>query len=210
MTDPRSAMPGVPPSLIDRIKNLLMTPKTEWPKIDAEPATVQGLFTGYVLLLAAIGPIAIIVGQQVFGIYGVKPSLQFTLTSAVLTYVLSIVSVYVNGLIIDALAPSFGGTKDSLKAMKVAAYAPTAAWLAGVFQILPMLAVLGIVGLYSLYLLYLGAPLLMRVAQDKALVFTIVVIVVQVVIYAICFSVVGMLVLSIAGPLIVAPTMVRY
>jgi hypothetical protein len=210
MTDPRSAMPGVPPSLIDRIKNLLMTPKTEWPKIDAEPATVQGLFTGYVLLLAAIGPIAIIIGQQVFGIYGVKPSLQFTLTSAVLTYVLSIVSVYVNGLIIDALAPSFGGTKDSLKAMKVAAYAPTAAWLAGAFQIVPMLAVLGIVGLYSLYLLYLGAPLLMRVAQDKALVFTIVVIVVQVVIYAICLSVVGMLVLSIAGPVIVAPTMVRY
>ena len=145
MTDPR--IPGVSPSLIDRVKNILMTPKTEWAKIDGEPATVQGLFTGYVLLLAAIGPIAIIIGQQVFGIYGIKPPMQYTIAYALLTYVLSVVAVYVNALIIDALAPSFGGTKDSLKALKVAAYAPTAAWLAGIFQIVPMLAVLGIVGL---------------------------------------------------------------
>jgi hypothetical protein len=208
MTDPR--IPGVSPSLIDRVKNILMTPKTEWAKIDGEPATVQGLFTGYVLLLAAIGPIAIIIGQQVFGIYGIKPPMQYTIAYALLTYVLSVVAVYVNALIIDALAPSFGGTKDSLKALKVAAYAPTAAWLAGIFQIVPMLAVLGIVGLYSLYLLYLGLPLLMRVAQDKAIGYIVVVIIVQVVVYALCFWVVAMLVLSIVGPMVIAPTMIRY
>ena len=37
--------------------------------------------------------------------------------------------------------------------MKVAAYSPTAAWLASVFTALPILAVLTVLGLYSFYLL---------------------------------------------------------
>jgi hypothetical protein len=53
--------------------------------------------------------------------------------------------------------------------MKVAAYAPTAAWVASVFALLPILAVLTVLGLYSFYLLYLGLPILMRTPQDKTL-----------------------------------------
>ena len=44
--------------LVDRVKNILLSPKTEWERIDAEPATVKGLYTGYAMILAAIGPIA--------------------------------------------------------------------------------------------------------------------------------------------------------
>ena len=135
--------------------------------------------------------------------------MMYSVTMAVITYVLALVSVYVSSLVIDALAPSFGGTKDSLKAFKVAAYSATAAWLAGIFGIIPMLGILAIVGLYSLYLLYLGLPRLMRVAEDKALGYTIVVIVVQIVLYMVCIWLVGMLVLSIAGPMMIAPV-IRY
>ena len=35
-----------------------MSPKTEWAVIDAEPATIGGIYTSYVMILAAIGPIA--------------------------------------------------------------------------------------------------------------------------------------------------------
>src|SRR3982751_2605447 len=147
-------------SLISRVQNIILKPKEEWGVIDGEPATVQGIFTSYVMILAAIGPIAMLIGQQVVGInvLGVsyKPAMGYSIGSAVLTYVLSLVSVYVCALVIDALAPSFGGTKNQVQAFKVAAYSSTAAWLAGIFQIIPMLAFLAIVGLYSLYLLYLG------------------------------------------------------
>jgi len=85
--------------------------------------------------------------------------------------------VYVFALIIDALAPSFGGEKNFLQAFKVAAFAPTASWLAGIFSILPALSILGILGLYSLYLLYVGLPRLMKTPPEKAMVYTVVVII---------------------------------
>ena len=70
---------------------------------------------------------------------------------------------------INFLADKFGGRSDFPSAMKVAAYAPTAAWLASAFAALPILAVLTVLGLYSFYLFYLGLPILMRTAQDKTL-----------------------------------------
>ena len=46
-------------NLVDRIKGILVEPRNEWPKIAAEPATVQSLYTGWIMILAAIGPIAV-------------------------------------------------------------------------------------------------------------------------------------------------------
>ena len=178
MTDgPVTPTPGGPPvrqkALFERAKDIIMQPRAEWPIIDAEPATIGSIFTSYVLILAAIGPIAMLIGHQVFGIGGFgftwKPTIAFSITAAVISYVLSLVSIYVLALIIDALAPSFGGTKNSVNAFKVAAYSWTAAWLAAIFQIIPPLAILSLVGLYSLYLLYTGLPRLMRVTEDKAI-----------------------------------------
>jgi|SRR3954468_461120 len=214
MTDGPS-IPTPPPSgrtksLFERVKDIIMSPKTEWGVIDSEPSTIAGIFTSYVMILAAIGPIATVIGQQAFGLYGFKPPMEYTIATAVIMYVLALVGVYVNALIIDALAPSFGGTKNMLNAFKVAAYSATAAWVAGIFGIIPMLAILGILGLYSLYLLYLGLPRLMRVADDKAMVYTIVVIVVWIIVYAICLWLVGMLVMMIVGPMMIAPMVVRY
>ncbi|MEA3029399.1 MAG: hypothetical protein QOG13_724 [Sphingomonadales bacterium] len=196
--------PGGSKSLINRVKDILVTPKTEWAVIDAEPATIQGIYTSYVVILAAIGPIAMLIGQQLVGIsiLGVtyKPSMTYSIGSAVLTYVMSLVIVYVAALIIDALAPTFGGTKDSLKAFKVAAYSATAGWCAAIFNIIPMLGWLGLIGaLYGLYLLYLGLPRLMRVADDKAVGYTVVVIVVQIVLYFVVAMIVATLIASFFG-----------
>lgn len=203
--------------LFERVKDILISPKTEWGVIDAEPATIGGIYTSYVVILAAIGPVAGLIGQQVIGYsaFGVtyKPPMEWSIGMAVIGYVMGLVSVYVSSLIIDALAPSFGGTKDSVKAFKVAAYSATAAWLAGIFGILPMLAMLAILGLYSLYLLYLGLPRLMRVPQDKAVGYTVVVILVQIVLYFLVAWLVMMLVVSFFGAAMMgagAAPVVRY
>jgi len=195
-------------SLISRVQNILLRPKEEWGVIDAEPATIGGIYTSYVLILAAIGPICGLIGEQVIGInlLGVtyKPPIVYSVGQAVIFYVMSLVSVYISALVIDALAPSFGGTKDSVKAFKVAAYSATAAWLCGVFRIVPMLGFLAILGLYSLYLLYLGLPRLMRVSEDKAIGYTVVVIIVQIVLYIVVGVLVGILVASFFGSMLLA------
>jgi hypothetical protein len=102
------------------------------------------------------------------------------LASAITSLVLALVGVYVLGLIIDALAPGFGGQKDPAQAFKVAAYSATPSWLAGIVGLLPgFLTILGtILSLYSIYLLYLGIQTLMRPPQEKAIAYTAVVILV--------------------------------
>jgi hypothetical protein len=169
---------STPSSIVERAKAIILTPKQEWAKIDAEPASIGGIFTGYVVILAAIGPVAGFIGGQVFG-HGMmgfswRPTLLGGLSMAIVSYVLSLVSVFLLAFIIDALAPSFGGQKDKLKAFKVAAYAATASWLAGVFSLIPSLSMLGILGLYSLYLLYTGLPILMKAPEEKATGYTVV------------------------------------
>ncbi|MGE3747659.1 MAG: Yip1 family protein, partial [Sphingomonadaceae bacterium] len=191
---------SVPPSLVDRVKNILLKPKEEWPKIDAEPATIGGIYTSYVLPIAAIPAIAGAIGALAFGysLLGIsyRPSATSVLGMAITQYVLALVGVFVLGLIIDWLAPTFGGVKNNVQAFKVAAYSATAGWVAGILSIIPALAVLGgLLGLYSLYLLYLGLPRLMKAPQDKALSYTVVTIIAAIVI----FIVMGMLTRPIGG-----------
>ena len=169
---------NAPPSLIDRVKNILLKPKEEWLRIEAEPATIGGIYTSYIIPVAAVPAVATFIGLFLVGLpfLGRMP-LSFALSTAVTQYVMSLVGVFILGLIIDWLAPTFGAVKNPLNAFKVAAYSYTAAWLAGIFAIIPSLGILSIVGLYSLYLLYLGLPVLMKAPADKAVSYTAVVVI---------------------------------
>ena len=172
-------------NLVDRAKNILLKPKQEWAVISAEPQTVQGLYTGYVMILAAIPAVASFIGFSLIGVSTFMGSYRWPVTSGIthmiLQYVLGLGWVYVLALIIDALAPNFGGEKNFIQALKVSAFSSTAMWLAGIFSIIPALAILGILGLYSLYLLYTGLPLLMKTPEDKAVPYTVVVIIIAIV-----------------------------
>ena len=194
---------GQPPvgggGMIGRIQRLMLKPKDEWPAIDAEPMTVQGILLGWVAPLAAIGPAARLIQGQVFpmSVFGVtwRPPLIGAIVTAVLTWALAIASTYVWALIIDALAPSFGGTKNQISALKAAAFSGTAAWICGIFGILPLLGILGILGLYSVYLFWVGGPILMKVPQDKAPGF----IIVSIIVGAVAMVVASMVAIAIGG-----------
>ncbi|MEO8812421.1 MAG: Yip1 family protein [Caulobacteraceae bacterium] len=165
--------------LVARVRGILLHPRSEWEAIDAEPATARGLFTGYACILAAIPAVAGFIGRQAFGVaargayYRAGPLAG--LIEAVLLYILSLVSVFILALIIEALAPTFGGRRDRVSALKVSVYASTAGWVAGVFSLFPPISILTVVGeIYGLYLLYLGLPRLMKAPPDRALAYTVV------------------------------------
>jgi hypothetical protein len=172
-------------NLVERVKRILLSPQTEWAVIDAEPTTPAGLYTRYIIPLAAIGPVSQLIGFSVFGFMGYRVPIGSAITYALATFILTLVGTYVLGFIIDALAPTFNGTRSLIQALKVAAYSSTAAWVAGIFALIPALSVLSIVGLYSLYLLYLGLPTLMKAPKEKAMGYTVVVILSAIVIFVI-------------------------
>jgi hypothetical protein len=191
---------GARMNIIERAKNICLTPTTEWPVISAEPATPGGLLTGYAAPLAAIGAIAgflggAIIGQTLPFVGHYRVPLAAGLIAAIFTFCMALVGVFVLSLIIDALAPTFGGQKNSIQALKVAVYSYTPAWIAGVLQIVPLLGILAIfAALYGLYLLYLGLPQLMRSPQEKAIPYTVVVVVCAIVLSVVITAVGGLLV----------------
>jgi Yip1 domain len=176
--------------LIERVKGILLRPKQEWQTIASETTTIGDLYKNYVALLAAIGPVAFVIGMSLVGMrlpfYGsFRLPITTAIGSAIVQYVLTLAGVYVLALIIDALAPTFAGEKNLTQAFKVAAYSYTAGWVAGIFVIIPALSILGILGLYGLYLLYLGLPVLMKSPQEKSMGYTIAVIVAAIIIFLI-------------------------
>jgi Yip1 domain len=185
--------------MIDRIKNICLTPKTEWLVVADEHPQTTTLITGYVLPLAAIGAVAGFISSSLIGT--TIPFLGGTFRTpilagiglAVFMLVMAVVGVFILSLIINALAPSFGGEKNNAQALKVAVYSYTPAWIAGIFQILPwvggLLAI--VVSLYAIYLLYTGLPALMKSPPDKSIGYTVVVI--------ICAIVISILISVVAG-----------
>jgi hypothetical protein len=176
-------------NLVERVKGILLQPKSEWQAIEREPGNAGYLFPNYVAIVAAIPPVCAFIGLSIVGYGPFRLGIVSGILHALVVYVLSLISVFVVAYVIDFLAGMFGARKNLDNAMKISAYAPTAAWVAGVFKIIPALAFLGILGLYSLYLLYTGIVALMKPAADKALIYTIAVIVCVVVIWTIVFAI---------------------
>jgi hypothetical protein len=171
--------------LFDRVKAILTTPKTEWPLIDAEPKTISAMYKSYVIPLAAIGPVAGLIGSLTFG-YSImdvtyRPTIGSALGVAVVGYVSALIGVYLLALVIEYLAPQFGAVKNRTQAFKIAAYGWTAAWVVGIFSLIPQLSFLTILGLYSLYLVYLGLLIVMKAPADRAMSYVAVVMVVAIV-----------------------------
>jgi hypothetical protein len=174
-------------AIAGRVQRLILSPNTEWDAIANEPADVQGTYMNYVGPLIVASALAGAIGISVFGI-----SLPFggtfripamtALSSAILQIILSLIMVYVLAFVINALAPQFGGTQDTGQAFKLAAFSPTAAWVANLLSIIPALGIIAILGsLYSLYLLFVGLPKLMKPAEDKALIYTVAIVGVMIV-----------------------------
>lgn len=203
VTDAASAGPssaGAPAAnrLIQRVKAILLTPRTEWAVIAGEATTTQDIYLRYVAPLVAIGVVAAFIGHVLIGVPvpllgTVRLGVGAALTAAIVHFVLTFVAVFVVALIVDALAPTFGGRKDPLAALKVTAYSFTPGWVAAILTILPMLGFLAaLLSLYGLYLMYLGLPVLMRAPSDKALGYTVVVVLCAVVLSIIVSVITGL------------------
>lgn len=200
MTDgPHNPLPGAPASLVDRVKNILISPKTEWPRIAAEPASVASLFTGYAMIVAALPAIATLIGMVLIG-----ASIPFAIAQVAVSYIIGLGVVFAVSFIANELAGAFGGTKNQVQATKIAVYAATPGWIIGILAIIPQLAVLlillGFLALiYAGYLIYLGAMPVMRVPEDKAVIYAVVTIVAWIVIYWILLIIIAGIVLGALG-----------
>lgn len=183
-------------SLLPRIQSLLTKPKETWPVIAEEPETPPSLLTGLILPLAAIPAIATFIGLVVVGISvpllgNVRLGVGDGLVSLLLQLAMSIGGVFLTALIVDALAPTFGGEKNFVQSLKLSAYSAVPGCLAGILAILPSLAPLALVGaIYGLVLLFIGLPILKKCPLEKHVAYFVVALVSVIIVHAVTMTIV--------------------
>jgi Yip1 domain len=170
-------------SIVGRAQRLLLSPAAEWDVIAGEAADIQKIYMNYVGPLIVAAAVAGAIGMSVVGMMSLRMGVGTAFTMMIVQIVMGLVMVYVLAYVINMLAPQFGAKPDMDQAFKLAAYSPTASWVAGLVMIIPALGMLALLGaLYSLFLLYVGLPKLMKPAEDKQMVYTLAVVAVMVVI----------------------------
>ncbi len=185
-------------NLIERVKNILMTPKTEWEVINGETATPMSLMTSYVLPLAVIGSLGGIVGFFIgASILGIK----FAIGTAVVGLIVSMLAFFASSYIVDMLAPSFTSEKDLGKSAQLVAYSGTATAVASLLSFIPFIGwLIGILGWgYGIYLMYLGLGPLKKTPEDKKVVYLLVIFVIWAAIYFILIAILGGIVFTALG-----------
>ncbi|MFM6829491.1 MAG: Yip1 family protein [Novosphingobium sp.] len=192
MENPYAANGG----LVDRAKAILTQPDETWPRIAADPSTPGDVLRSYALPLLILGPIAGFIGGQLFGIsvlfVTVKPGLIAGLTSAIVSIVLGVISLFIAAWMADFLAPKFKGTSDRSQAFKLVAYSMTPAWIASIlslFMSASIAMVIGLISLYGIYLFYKGATPLMKVPHDQVPIYMVALAVVSIVLWIIVGSI---------------------
>lgn len=155
-----------------RIYELLKQPTDTWLEVKEERVTRRQMYLRYALPLAAIPTVARMVGLAVVGVsfLGVRyrsPVLS-VLGYGIVSYILSLVALYVAALVADTLAPYFGGRKNMDQALKLVIYSSIPYWIGGILLCIPGLAPLvTIISLYGCYLLFKGLPIMMEAPRTN-------------------------------------------
>ncbi len=182
-------------NLVERVKNILLSPVSEWDVIKGETYTAAELFTQYAIILAAIPALAGFIGFSLighsFGVGTFRLPIGYGLAYCVTSYIMSLAGVYILAIVIDRLSPNFGASQDMAAALKIAVFSMTPYWIGGIFLLIPSLSIITMIaGIYGLYLLFLGIKQLKDVPSDKQVTFFIIIVLVTVIIQVIISAVV--------------------
>jgi hypothetical protein len=164
--------------LWSRAVAIVVRPHATWASIARERTSPLGLFLGYVVPLAAIGPLATFIALHVVGVrlsrvelY--RASIGEALGEAAISFVYALAGVALIAFMLTLLAPLFGAGRGFARALRVTAYAYTPAWLAGVLLLYPPLQTLQLIAVgYALYLLALGVHDVISVSRRRAVGYT--------------------------------------
>lgn len=187
-------------NLIERVKNILLTPKTEWDVIEPETKLPASLAISYLLPLALIPAIATfigfgLIGQTIMGYH--IGSIGFGLRHAIISVLSTLLGAFVTAFIIDFLASNFGSQKNFNQAFKLVVYSYTPMMVAGIFMVFPSLGFLSMLGgLYGLYLLFIGLQPMMKTPEDKKVSYFVVSLIAVIVVYAVIGALLSAILIS--------------
>lgn len=190
-------------NIIDRVKNIIVTPASEWSIIEQETPDTGKIITGYVLPLAALAAVAAFIGYSFIGInagFFRMRGFNWGIYHLVSVIAGALISVFLSSFIIDALAPTFKSEKNMPRSVQLVAYSMTPGWIGGLLTIFPPISVIGsLFSLYGLYLLYLGLPKLKKTSEENHVTYFVVALVVMIVVYFAIGMIMSIIVMPLMG-----------
>jgi len=155
--------------LRDRVRNILVQPRQEWPVIAEDFTDAWALLRDYAVPLSAI-PAAC---AAVSGAY--STGFLHSAVNTVVAWALELLGLWIAAIVIEWLAPFFRSQGPRSQALKLVVYSSTPIWIAGVLNLVPPLRPLMVIPtLYAIYLFYLGLPTVMETPSGSVVSYMIV------------------------------------
>ena len=178
--------------LIDRCKKVCLQTDEAWTEIKGENLSIAQIYTKFLIPLVVAGTLV----SMLFLRYGTMKLFLWIVSSA-LGLALSLGGFFIGAIIIEFLAPMFGGKSGArLEAFKLAAFSATPSLVTSLFCFTTLLqTIAGILSLYGLYILWHGITPMVEVPSEKRPAFMIALIVVGALV-AFAF---GLLMISVVG-----------
>ena len=186
--------PAVDQNLISRVVGILFKPRYEWPIIAAEQMTVNAIYTRYAMILAAIPALS----SLIYNIASAHHTVVGALVIFVVGYALTLFSVYIVANVIEGLAHNFRSERNVRQSHKLAVYAMTPAWIAGILNIVGLDPFASLIGIYGFVLMYMGLEPLKQTPPDKRLMYTLSIVIVALLVNAGIWALMGAVMTSFA------------
>lgn len=166
---------------IQHMMGILYHPKEEWGQIRKEHFSSTHIFLQQISVLAAIPAISMFIGTtqvgwSIAGSEYVKLEAMSALPAAVAFYFAMWVAVAFITYTIRWMEKNYGGNVSFEDCLSLATYTATPLFLSGLAALYPLLwfnVAVGLVAIsYTVYLLYTGVPVIMRIPEERAFMFS--------------------------------------
>ncbi len=186
-------------NLVERAKNIIVTPKTEWEVVAKEEPNVQQILFTYLFPLALIPAFAALLGSLIFMQFSFGFALATGIGMALIYFVTMFLVVLLSAFIIDAFATSFSSQKNFGRSLQLVVYSFTPSFVLGVLNFIPVLGwLLYIAGsVYGVYIMYLGLGPLKQTPEDKKVVYLLISILVLGIAFWILFWILTIIIMGI-------------
>jgi hypothetical protein len=151
--------------LFETVRRILINPKEALEKHLERETTITDLYREYILLLCIIPA-----GATLLCLLGIPGAASFgsSLILTALIYVFFAGGVWLNGYLMQLIAPRFGTEIEQITAIKISALIWTPFFVASVLFILPNFSPFTFLAvLYGIYIFYLAAQKVVQADRDK-------------------------------------------
>jgi hypothetical protein len=160
--------------VFNRLKNLILSPKSEWNVIEQEAKTKDELIKQYAIPLMIMMAICSIIGDSIF-----ESRLTFSIAAvvfkAVFVFGIAYGGMYISAMIITELTTSFSSEKNINSCYRLVVHSLSAYYIAScITSLLPFLRELSILSIFSIYLFWLGTTPVLKTPDDNKLGFVVV------------------------------------